>query len=230
MVDKRIREWVDYYGIYGTYISFSDGKDSSVLLDICRRLYPSLWVVYCDTGLEIPEVREHVRQTPNVEWLKLKISFREVLIKYSYPIIFKEYADYINLLQRSPDNEAVCNKVIYGVCVSGRPASSKLPQKWHYLIDSGIKISTDCCGVMKKSPLKSFEKKNKLVPIIGAMVAESNRREQNYLKEGCNAFKLKRPQSHPLSIWTEQDALWSFSPNSATVVPKYKEEKLCRAG
>lgn len=149
LTEQRIREWVDYYGIYGTYVSFSGGKDSTVLLDICRRLYPSIWAVYCDTGLEYPEVRDHVKQTPNVEWLKPKISFREVLQKYGYPIISKEYADYIHRLQRSPDNEAVRNKVINGICVSGRPTSFKLPIKWHYLIDSGIKISADCCGVMK---------------------------------------------------------------------------------
>jgi 3'-phosphoadenosine 5'-phosphosulfate sulfotransferase (PAPS reductase)/FAD synthetase len=207
LAEKRIREWVDYYGIFGTYVSFSGGKDSSVLLDICRRVYPSMWAAYCDTGLEYPEVREHVKQTPNVEWLKSKISFREVLQQHGYPIISKEYADYIHRLQRSPDNMAVYNKVINGICVSGKQTKFKLPKKWHYLIDSGIKISADCCGVMKKSPLKAFEKKNKLFPIIGVMAAEGKRREQNYLKDGCNAFNLKRPQSRPLSIWTEQDIL-----------------------
>ena len=101
---------------------------------------------------------------PNVEWLKPKVPFKEVLQKYGYPIISKEYADYIHRLQRSPDNEAIRNKVINGICVSGRPTSFKLPQKWHYLIDSGIKISADCCGVMKKSPLKSLKRKTACFP------------------------------------------------------------------
>lgn len=223
LTEKRIREWVDCYGIYGTYVSYSGGKDSSVLLDICRRLYPSMAAVFCDTGLEYPEVREHVKRTINVEWLKPKISFKEVLQKYGYPIISKEYADYIHRLQRSPDNEAVRNKVINGICVNGRPTSFKLPQKWHYLIDSGVKISADCCGVMKKSPLKSFEKKNKVFPIIGVMAAESKRREQNYLKEGCNAFKLKRPQSRPISIWTEQDVLQYIAIEKLPIAKCYGE-------
>lgn len=207
LAEKRIREWVDYYGIYGTYVSFSGGKDSSVLLDICRRLYPSMGAAYCDTGLEYPEIHEHVKGITNVEWVKPKMSFREVLQKHGYPIISKEYADYIHRIQRSPNNEAVYNKIINGICVSGKATTFRLPKKWHYLIDSGYKISADCCGVMKKSPLKAFEKKNKIFPIIGVMADEGKRREQNYLRDGCNAFNLKRPQSRPLSIWTEQDIL-----------------------
>jgi len=207
LAERRIREWLEVYGVYGTYVSFSGGKDSTVLLDICRKLYPSMTAAYCDTGMEYPELREHVKQTPNVEWLKPKMSFREVLQRYGYPIISKEYADYIHRLQRSPDNEALRNKILNGVCVSGIQTKFILPKKWRHLIDSGIKISADCCGIMKKSPLKSFERKHKVFPIIGTMASEGNRREQNYLKDGCNAFNLKRPQSRPLSIWTEQDVL-----------------------
>ena len=207
LAERRIREWIEIYGVYGTYLSYSGGKDSTVLLDICRKLYPTMTAAFCDTGLEYPELREHVKRTPNVEWLKPKMSFREVLQRYGYPIISKEYADYIHRLQRSPDNEALRNKILNGVCVSGIQTKFMLPKKWRYLIDSGIKISADCCGVMKKSPLKSFERKHKIFPIIGTMASESKRREQNYLKDGCNAFNLKRPQSRPLSIWTEQDVL-----------------------
>lgn len=34
----RIREWVDYYGEDGIYVSFSGGKDSTVLLHIVRQM------------------------------------------------------------------------------------------------------------------------------------------------------------------------------------------------
>lgn len=42
MTQWRIREWVDEYGEDGVYISFSGGKDSTVLLDIARKLYPNI--------------------------------------------------------------------------------------------------------------------------------------------------------------------------------------------
>lgn len=40
--DQRIKEWVDYFGIDGVYVSFSAGKDSTVLLDRTRKLYPNM--------------------------------------------------------------------------------------------------------------------------------------------------------------------------------------------
>ena len=32
----RIQEWVSYYGLEGVYVSFSGGKDSTLLLHIAR--------------------------------------------------------------------------------------------------------------------------------------------------------------------------------------------------
>ena len=49
---QRIREWIDFYGENGVYISFSGGKDSIVLLDLVRQINPNILGVYIDTGLE----------------------------------------------------------------------------------------------------------------------------------------------------------------------------------
>lgn len=92
MTQYRIREWVDYYGADGVYIAFSGGKDSSVLLHIAREMYPKISAVYVDTGLEYPEVREFVKRQENVEIIRPKMNFRQVIIKYGYPMIGKEVA------------------------------------------------------------------------------------------------------------------------------------------
>lgn len=92
MTEYRIREWVEHYGENGVYVSFSGGKDSTVLLDIVRKLYPEITAVYVDTGLEYPEVREFVKRQENVEILKPKMNFRQVIEKYGYPFISKEVA------------------------------------------------------------------------------------------------------------------------------------------
>ena len=61
----RIIEW--YEGWEGqVYVSFSGGKDSTVLLDLVRKIYPDVPAVFADTGLEYPEIREFVKGYDNV--------------------------------------------------------------------------------------------------------------------------------------------------------------------
>lgn len=87
MTKHRIQTWVDEFGLDGVYVSFSGGKDSTVLVDIVRNVcgYREIPLVFVDTGLEYPEIREFVRGYDNVEWLKPKMNFRQVIEKYGYP-------------------------------------------------------------------------------------------------------------------------------------------------
>ena len=83
----------------------------------------------------------------------------------------------------------------------------KLSNKYKYLINSPFPISHKCCEVMKKKPIKKYEKLTGKVPFIGTLAEESALRTQSYLKTGCNSFNSKRPNSTPLGFWTEQDIL-----------------------
>ena len=56
IAQKAIREFVEHFGVDGIYISFSGGKDSTVLIHLCRQLYSDLVGLYRDTGLEFPEI------------------------------------------------------------------------------------------------------------------------------------------------------------------------------
>jgi len=93
MTKSRIRDWVNEFGEDGVYVSFSGGKDSTVLLHLVREMYPNIPAVFCDTGLEYPEVRDFVKTFDNVTWLKPKLTFKQVIEKYGYPFISKEVAE-----------------------------------------------------------------------------------------------------------------------------------------
>lgn len=93
MTQQRIREWVSEFGEEGVYVSFSGGKDSTVLLHLVRELYPSVPAVFVDTGLEYPEIREFVKTFENVVWLKPKMNFKQVIQKFGYPFISKEVSN-----------------------------------------------------------------------------------------------------------------------------------------
>jgi len=96
MTKLRIREWVNEFGTDGVYVSFSGGKDSTVLLHLVREIYPDVPAVFVDTGLEYPEIREFVKTFDNVEWLKPKMNFKQVIQKYGYPFISKEVSECVS--------------------------------------------------------------------------------------------------------------------------------------
>lgn len=83
LTQDRIRGWVHEFGEEGCFISFSGGKDSTVLADIVDKMgYKKIPLVYVDTGLEFPEVREFVKTYgERVVWIKPKMNFKEVITK-----------------------------------------------------------------------------------------------------------------------------------------------------
>ena len=200
--EQRIREWVSYYGLEGVYVSFSGGKDSTVLLTIAREIYPNIKALYIDTGLEYPEVKEFVKTWDNVDIIRPKMSFKEVINKYGYPVISKEQSQYIHQYRNAKSEKTKKTRL-----EGNKWGRGKISNKWLYMIDAPFKISDQCCNIMKKSPAKIYEKENNVVPIVGTLAEESALRTSHYVKSGCNAFDSKRPKSTPLGFWTNQDIL-----------------------
>ena len=196
----RIREWVDEFGEDGVYVSFSGGKDSTVLLDIVRKDYPNMPAVFVNTGLEYPSVRRFTLSKENVTELRPTMNFRDVIIKYGYPIISKEVSRNVGDVQKLG-----MECFAYSMFDGSIRGSTYDKSKYSYLIESPFKISSKCCDVMKKNPLHRIGKKKK--PITAQMADESKQRLSQWIGNGCNAFKLKSPISNPMSFWTEQDVL-----------------------
>lgn len=205
---QRIKDWYGHWGGQ-VYVSFSGGKDSTVLLHLVRQLYPNVPAVFSDTGLEYPEIRDFVKTVDNVVWVKPEMTFKEVLDTYGYPVISKKVARSLKDLQNaSSRNEDTVNLRMTGYTKTGRYCPSmKLAEKWKPLADAPFKISDTCCDIMKKRPIKKYIKKTGRKPIIGTMAEESKMREKSYLTYGCNAFDLALPMSSPLAFWTNNDIL-----------------------
>ena len=186
------------------YISFSGGKDSTVLLHLIRSLYPEVPAVFCDTGLEYPEIRDFVKTIPNVIWIKPDIPFTKVIEHYGYPIISKEQSQYIEQY-RNAKSQKTKNTRWNG----NNKGRGKISEKWKYLLNAPFKISDRCCEIMKKKPFLKYEKETGRTPYIGVLAQESSKRVQEFNKFGCNAFTAKRPTSKPLSTWLESD-IWEY--------------------
>lgn len=90
----RIIEWYQKHN-GNVIVSFSGGKDSTVLLLLVRTLYPDVPAVFSNTGLEYPEIQRFVRKFPNVTVVTPKMRFDQVVSTYGYPLIGKEVAEAI---------------------------------------------------------------------------------------------------------------------------------------
>lgn len=205
------------------YVAFSGGKDSTVLMDVVRGLFPEILGVFSDTGLEYPELKEHVKSFDNIKIIRPKMSYRQVVDKYGYAVVSKLVARFLwDVRNASDKNKNVVNLRLTGYTREGKyNPTMKLPEKWKYLIDAPFKINSRCCDILKKDPFKDFQKKSHLYPMTGVMASDSNLREQHYLTYGCSLFTAKSPICSPLSFWTEQDVLEYISTKNLKIPSVY---------
>ena len=262
----RIIEWYQHWN-GNVAVSFSGGKDSTALLHMVRSIYPDVKAIFSNTGLEYPEIQKHVLSVENVDIIRPKMRFDEVISTYGYPLIGKEVAEAIYYARRirkkaeklekeadrrranltnQPPQQSEREQKYWGketfwerVELEGeyqgrrnievtdktdwhnwrRRCSQKNSEqqfgiksqfnknRWLPLVYTPFMISHYCCFKMKKSPIKSYQHKNNIVPILGTLAEESRVRKQAWIRHGCNAFDSASPTSQPLSFWTEQDIL-----------------------
>ena len=228
--DKIVTSWekIDqWYTAWGgqCYVSFSGGKDSTVLAYLAARYLASFrtppWplnLVFVNTGLEYPEIQRFVNEyadwlrkefphiTVNLVRLRPKMNITQVVTKYVYSIVSKEVADCITDAKRNPNSLRM--KRLRGEAVrnDGQPPAYNC-EKWEFLLYAPFNISAKCCAIMKKSPLKNYAHKTGQHATVATMAEESRLRMTNWMKPGCNAFEGKRPMGKPMSFWTEQDVL-----------------------
>ena len=230
------------------YVSFSGGKDSTVLTDLtarfCKEYGYKLVLLFVNTGLEYPEIQKHVKYF--YQWLldKYEIEielniirpqkrFDEVIKDYGYPVISKEVSQIVREARIGLEN----NDGSYEFRIqklkgeyrdkNGNISNYNIPQ-YEYLLDAPFSVSEECCKVMKKDPAKKFERESGgRKPIMGVMANESRLRRQRWIRYGCNAFKggKRGPTSNPLSFWTEQDILEYIVKYDIPIASVYGEVK-----
>lgn len=224
MTQQRIRDWYEYWD-GNVYVSFSGGKDSTVLRHIVNEMYHDVPSVFVNTGLEYPEIQRFAMSFQDVVTLRPKMRFDQVIKKYGYPVISKEVAKDV-YYARSGGAENVHYKKLFGTLMYKGEKSRFCTEKYAYLYDAPFRISSSCCDVMKKRPVKEYEKETGRKPYIATMAYESLLRRSAWLRNGCNSFSEKRPRSAPMSFWTEQDVLHYLKIYDIPYCPVYGEIKV----
>ena len=235
-ISWTLSKYIEYFEIYKgeVYLSFSGGKDSQVLGDMIDKLHDGLMdkylypidkflkrdlninsenkptKVFCDTGLEFPEIRKHVKNFDNVVWLKPKQLWTDVVTNVGFLIGSKKTSRMLQDI-RNPTERNNKSRTLYltGIKSDGTKSKSfKLANIWRPLINAPFKVSGKCCDIFKKEPFKLYEKESRKKPISATTIDEGDMRRISYMQTGCNSFGDK-PMSRPLSIWLEKD-IWAY--------------------
>ena len=221
---EKLDEWYIAWGGQ-CYVSFSCGKDSTVLAYLAARYLSSFrtppWplnLVFVNTGLEYPEIQRFVNEyadwlrrkfpriTVNLHRLRPKMNIRQVVEKYGYSIVSKEVANCVWLARKSGNGTRMARLRGELLDSDGNPSAYNC-EKWGFLLDAPFLVSSECCRIMKKNTAHRYEGRENEKPIVATMADEGRQRFQKWMATGCNAFEGKRPMGKPMSFWTEQDVL-----------------------
>lgn len=226
-----IRQTVYEFGIDKVYISYSGGKDSTVLSHIAKSMYPDILHLFANTTNEYPETLEHIKweQEKNDTNIITVIprdvngelwTFKKVVERYGYPMFSKRISNAIRTYQHALSARTKQNAQDY------IDRNFKKYEKY-----KNFPISDKCCDKLKKEPLRRKAKELGLeCAILGILATESYQREKDWLEYGCNVFhERKDNQSRPLSFWTNNDIL-EYIERYNVRIPKLYEMGYTRNG
>lgn len=204
-----IRRAVMEFGLDKVYISYSGGKDSTVLSHIAKNMYPNILHLFANTTNEYPETIQHIKWekeengTNIITVLPIDAkgetwTFKRVVETYGYPMFSKRVSNAIRTYQHALSERTKQNAQGY------IDRNFKKYEKYKEL-----PISDKCCDKLKKEPLRRKAKQLGLqCTILGILASESYQREKDWLEYGCNVFhERKDNQSRPLSFWNDEDIL-----------------------
>lgn len=183
-------------------LSFSGGKDSTVLLHIARGMYPNLKAVFSDTGLEYPEVKDFVKSVQNVEIIRPEKTFRRIITEDGYPVVSKIISQAVREARKFDGK-----KYSYRINQFEGKNDFANYSKHKHLLTAPFKISERCCNHLKKNPFKKYQQLTKAGIMVATLAAESSQRKNTWLRNGCETVQEGKAKLAPLSFWTEQDIL-----------------------
>lgn len=181
MLDDRVREACHrieelYYETGGKcYVSFSGGKDSTVILaliKLCEEIYTipegGIPAVFSNTGIELGATVDFVHWVrdnwySNVQIIRPDVSFDWVLKNKGKPLRSKVKAEYIHRWNIGNRSDSVMQNLVDGVTHSGKNATrTKLADRdMHFIAPKfNINVSSKCCFFLKKKPFQKYAIKN----------------------------------------------------------------------
>lgn len=205
-----------------THVSVG-GLDSITLLVFLRSI-----------GIDVPAISVSILEDKSIQRVHRQLGVAcvkplktkaEVLSEFGYPVLSKEIAGKIALLQNpSEKNATVRHAIITGETgeYGGHRTDTrmKLSQKWLEKFGGAdaegaalgyaaapFKVSDRCCYYLKEKPCDDWAKAHHSVPYLGLMASEGGRRQKSLMQNGCNYFGESTIRSAPFAIFSRSDLL-----------------------
>lgn len=171
------------------YLSYSGGLDSHLILWFIKKILKenSIKIVSVNTYREHNEIRDRMYKNADLV-LYPTMKMQEIKKLYGMPC-FSKFQDEIIRRYQKGSRAAYTMSRINGTGEVKKPNPEKKSKtkfklnnvaRTKLLDDTLHKVSGECCKYSKKEPLKLFEKKSGLKPIVAVRGAESATRKNAY--------------------------------------------------
>lgn len=222
--EMRAWEFYEECGKRGLNVHTSVGGLDSITLHVFLQTIGIKVPAVSVSGLEDRSIQQ-VHKQLGVITLKPYRSKVSVIREFGFPVLSKEIAGKISLLQHPSEKNATVRHAIitgetgeYGGNRTG--TRMQLPQKWLERFGGAdpegaalgyraapFKVSDRCCYYLKEKPSDDWAKAHNSVPYLGLMASEGGRREKALMMHGCNYFGESTIRSCPFAIFDRQDVL-----------------------
>ena len=210
-----IKDTINKYGEENFYLSFSGGKDSTVVHHLLDMALPNNRIprVFSNTGIEynaiVEFVREREREDDRFVTIYQKQNIKQMLERVGYPFKNKEHSKKVDQFQRNQVITDYLKEYIYGI---GRKEGSQTKYicpdllKYQFTNECTLKISHKCCNELKKRPMHEYEKETgRYILITGMMQEEGGARDHIQ----CIHYRGGKPNRfHPLAKVTHEWEDW----------------------
>lgn len=189
---------------HNSYLSFSGGKDSTVIHYLLDMALPNNQIprVFIDTGIEYISVKNFVldmaKKDNRFVILKPTQNIKAILEKYGYPFKSKEHSLKVGRYQSGSRS----NSIMKYKNANNRFSCPKI-LLYQYSDDFKIHLSNKCCYKLKKEPIHNWEKENEK-PISITGIRKDEKGERANIRYCITSRNKKTIAFHPLLVIDDQ--------------------------
>ena len=167
----------EYDLLNNSYLSFSGGKDSTILHYLIDLVLPNNNIprVFLNTGIEHQAIIEFVKELAETDKriiiLNSGVNIKQMLEKDGYPFKSKKHSKMVNMYQNGSRAASLMRYI------DGNKFQCPKILQYQFSPNFQLKVSMNCCNRLKKEPIKRWQKaNNKPITLTGMRREEGGQR------------------------------------------------------